>query len=154
MSKTEVHLERGYCSLPKGGGDDGRSRISPHPKKASLLEWLSVSKFPYRHPVLYGLLFELRSFLHRIQLVRKRGGTRSLEIGLTYQQQDAQSGLVPNSQTQARTLGIQKLLSAYPWVSGEDCHLFLIGWNAAQEWRESFDIVKSSGDKQDSLVSL
>ena len=52
-----------------------------YPKTASLLERLSASKFPFRHPILHGLLFELRSFCHRIQLLRQRGGTRLLETG-------------------------------------------------------------------------
>jgi len=51
------------------------------PKSASLLERLSVSKFPFRHPVLYGLFLELRSVAHRIRSLMKRGGTRPLEIG-------------------------------------------------------------------------
>src|ERR1700722_17961266 len=54
-------------------------------KSARVSEWLSASKFPFRHLILHGLFLELRSFLYRIQLLLQRGGTRPLEIGLVYQ---------------------------------------------------------------------
>src|SRR5260370_41612434 len=75
-------------------------RTGQSQKNASLLERLSVSKFPFRHPVLHGLLLELRSFRHRIQLLWQRRGTRLLEIGLVYQQTCHPLHLVLNRQTQ------------------------------------------------------
>jgi hypothetical protein len=137
---NEVLIRRGGACAPQ---HKARS-----PKRTSLLERLLVSKFRYRYPVLYGLFFELRSFLHSIQPVRKQGGTRSLEIGSVFQQQDAQPYLVRNMRTQARTRDIQKLLSDCPSLSAEDCHLFLRGLDAGQEYSESFDTAGSCGDMQ------
>jgi len=118
-------------------------------KTATFLERLSLSKFPSQYPVLYGSLLELRSFFHRIQSLARRGDILSLEIGPVYQQRDAQRGLVRNKRTQARKMGIQKPLSDFPWQTGEDCHLFLCGWNAAEEWVGlSFGSAKSNANIQ------
>ena len=116
---------------------------------ASLLERLSVSKFPRRHPILYGLAFEFRTFYHRIQLLGRRGCTRPLEIGPVFE--EASPGcLVHNKRTQARSRDIQKLLADSPYLSFEDCHLFLLGWDAGEEWRTTSApcTEESSFDKQ------
>jgi hypothetical protein len=85
-SKKEFQtLLSGELPLRRSGACAHR-RIKLYLKNASLLERLSVSKFPFRHPVLYGLFLELRSFAHRIRSLVKRGGTRPLEIGSVYQQ--------------------------------------------------------------------
>jgi hypothetical protein len=68
------------------GGACAQPHRVPSQKTASLLERLSVSKFPWRYPVLYGLIFELRTFYHRIRLLWIRGHIRPLEIGLTFQE--------------------------------------------------------------------
>ncbi len=125
-----------------------RPRTKRFPKNASLWEQLSVSKFPQRHPVLYGSLFELRSFAHRIRSLVKRGGIRPVEIGLAFQL-DAQQFLVRNKRTQARRTGIQKLHADSPWLSFEDCHLFLTGWDAGEEWHRSSGTARSGEYNQD-----
>ena len=117
-------------------------------KTSSLLERLSVSKFPLRSPRLYGLLFELRSFAHRIRSLWKRGHTRPIQIGLAFQL-DAQQFLVRNKRTQARSTDIRKLHADSPWLSLEDCHLFLRGWDAGEEWRRSFGMATSGEYTQD-----
>lgn len=114
---------------------------------SSFWERLPHSTFPYRHPVLHGLLLELRSFYHRIQLVWQRGGTRALQIGSVFQSLDGEPYLALNRRTQARSQDIQQLLSDFPWVSSEDCHLFLAGWEAGQEYSESSDTAESNGNK-------
>jgi hypothetical protein len=81
----------------------GHSHTERTLRNTSLLERLSVSKFPFRHPVLHGLLLELRSFRHRIQRLWQQGGTRFLETGPVYQQKGPLSHLVLNRQTQLRT---------------------------------------------------
>lgn len=118
-------------------------------KNASLLERLSVSKFPYRHPVLYGSLLELRSFLHRIQSLRKQGDIRPAEIGLVYQQSPVRGYLVRNMRSQARTQGIRKLLCDSPWLTTEDYRLFLAGWESAEEWRARVGSAENSEYSQD-----
>jgi len=149
LPKTEAQTV-----LPSGVSGIHRSAICAQPrtercqKTSNLLERLSMSKFPYRHPVLYGLLFELRSFGHRIQSLRKRGDIRPLEIGFVYQPLDAHGCLVRNKLTQARSTGIQQLLAEYPWLSAEDCYLFLVGWNAGREWHESLGTAENSDDRQ------
>jgi hypothetical protein len=50
-------------------------------------------------------------------------------------------------------MGIQKLLAAFPWLTTEDCRLYLTGWEAAQEWRKNSDNEESSEDGQDSFVA-
>jgi hypothetical protein len=126
------------------------SRTAPSRKTPSLLERLSLSKFPWRHPVLYGSLLELRSLVGRIQCLRRQGDIRPIEIGLVYQQTSAGSHLVRNRRSQARSRGIQQLLAACPWASNEDGRLFLAGWDAAEEWREILDSAENSERSQDS----
>jgi hypothetical protein len=149
LAKTEVRLELGYCVLPRSA-DGARSHSVPYQKTSSVWDRLSASKFPFRHPVLHGSLLDFRSFLYRIRLLWKRGGTRSLRIGWVYQQRGAQQGLALNRETQARSMGMQQLLFDCPWLSSEDCHLWLIGWNAGREWRESLGTAENNDDRRDS----
>lgn len=111
-------------------------RIAQSRRNASFWEWLLASSFPYRHPVLYGSLLELRNCLHRIQSLRKQGDIRPAQIGPVYQQSQLPGYLVRNKRSQGRSLGIQKLLSDSPWLTTEDCRLFLAGWDTAEEWRD------------------
>jgi len=118
-------------------------------QNASLLERLSVSKFPRHYPRLYGLLFEVRSFRHRIQLLWRRGSTRQLEMGSVFV--EASPGFLSrNKRTQARSKDIQKLLADCPYLSFEDCHLFLLGWDAGEGWHMTSApcTEESSSDKQ------
>jgi hypothetical protein len=109
-------------------------RNERHQKKSSFLHRLSESKFPTIFPRLYGLLFELRSFRYRIVFLWRRGGTRSLQIGPVFDA-DRNGFLVQNKRTQARNWDIQKLLSDFPFLAPEDCHLFLLGWDAGSGFR-------------------
>jgi hypothetical protein len=137
-------------ALPLGRSEiGGQLRKELCPKNASLLIPLSVSRFPQRHPVLYGSLLELRSFGHRIRFLVKRGGIRPAEIGPVYQQSPVPGYLVRNTRSQARIQGIQKLLSDSPWLTTDDCHLFLAGWDSAEEWRASSDTAESGGYSRD-----
>ena len=120
----------------------------PNRKTSSLLEWLSASKFPFRHPVLYGLFLELRSFVHRIRSLRKPGDIRPLQISSVYQQSSESQHLRLNTETQARSEGKQKLLADSRWATTEDCRLFLAGWEAAGEWYRSLDIGESGVKNQ------
>jgi len=130
-SKKEVFLDvtQGVVRMDRGA-TDGQPRSEPNLRTSNSMASLSVSKFPFRFPILHGLFLELRSFLHRSQLVWQRGGTRPLEIGSVYQRQDDQISFRVNMQTQARILDMQRLMASVPWCSGEDCQLFLLGWNA------------------------
>jgi hypothetical protein len=110
---------------------------------ASLLDRLSTSKFLFRYPVLRGSLLELRSCYHRIRLLRKRGHSRQPEIGFLYQESHVPGYLVLNTQTQARTRGIQKMLDEFPWATVEDFCLFLRGWRAAEEYGASLGTQES-----------
>src|SRR5580700_11873322 len=74
-------------------------RSAPSRKTANLLEWPSVSKFPFRRPVLYGSLSELRNFAHRIRSLRKQGDTHPLEIGSLYQPSFDAQHLLLNTRT-------------------------------------------------------
>ena len=148
--KMGMSLGAVCSSLPLPVATCVQPRIVPSRKTASLVERLSASKFPYRHPVLYGSLLELRNFLHRIQSLRKRGDIRPLEIGSLYQQSSETQRLQLNTGTQARSKGIRKLLSVFPYLTTEDCRLYLAGWDAAEEWRAGLDNEESSEDGQDS----
>jgi hypothetical protein len=122
--------------------NERRSRIS------TFLAGFSVSKFPYRYPRLHALFLELRSFRHRIQLVWQQGGARLMQTGPVYQPQSHQTYLELNRQTQLRTQGIQHLFSGCPWLSGEDGHLFLMGWNMGWESRDGLDNAEKRADTQ------
>jgi hypothetical protein len=149
---ARIDWSRGVVHGVRPSAVGAQPRSERNRQTASLFERLSASKFPFRHPILHGLLFELRSFRHRIQLLWQRGGTRLLETGSVYQQTGPPSCLVLNRQTQLRTQGIQRLLSECPWLSGEDCYLFLMGWNRGWESCEGLDTAKSSGDMRDSFA--
>jgi hypothetical protein len=97
-----------------------------------------VSKFPYRFPLSYALLLELRSFYHRTRLLSKRGDVRQPQMGLAWET-SALGHLIPNIRTQTRIRDMQRLLSSQPWLSPEDWHLFLIGWDAGSEYSERED---------------
>lgn len=121
-----------------------RPHTAPSRKTASLLERLSVSKFPFRDPVLCGSLLELRSLIGRIRSPSKQGDIRPIEIGLVYQQTSVGSHLVRHRRSQAHSRGIQQLLAASPWAPCGDGRLFLAGWDAAKEWRKSLDTAENS----------
>ncbi|HTC47094.1 MAG TPA: hypothetical protein VK722_07210 [Candidatus Aquilonibacter sp.] len=122
------------------GGDQGRDNRG---QTSSLWEQLSLSKFPYRWKLLYGLLLEIRSFYHRILLLQKRGCIRQLEMGLVYEKANDGS-LTLNKQTRARTQDMQRLLASLPWLSPEDGYLMLLGWNAGSESREQRGIAEKT----------
>jgi hypothetical protein len=114
---------------------DGCPRSEQTRRNAILRGRLWVSNFLYRHDVLYGSLLELRNSCHRIHSLWKQGCIRPAEIGPVYQQSPVPGLLVRNTQSQGRSLGIQKLLSDSPWMTAEDCAIFLLGWDKAEEWR-------------------
>jgi hypothetical protein len=147
--KKEVFLDasQGVVLMGRGViGDRSDNGQSPEIANPSVLP--SVSKFPFRFPRLHGLFWELCSFLHRIQLVWQRGGTRPLEIGSVYQRQDNQTSYRVNMQTRARILDMQRLLVNFPSCSGQDCQFFLLGWNAGSEWNDGLDNPDNSVDRQ------
>jgi hypothetical protein len=114
---------------------------------SSLWAWLSASSFPYRFRLLYGLLLELRSLFHRIQLLRRRGHSSQPRMGRVWTL--VSSGqLVPNAETQSRTLDMQQIRDRYPWLSPEDWNLFLIGWDAGWESNVRVGTQGSSGQQQ------
>lgn len=104
----------------------------------------SVSMFPLRHPVLHGLVCECRTFLHRMTVLCKRGGTRQLQMGLVHQPSSTGEYLVSNKRTAIRIRDIQKLVSDHHSLSAEDCHLFLQGWDKGSEFRASSDSAECS----------
>jgi hypothetical protein len=144
-----IAVSSGGClsNFPLGGG----LRRSERKKgMSSLLERLSVSRFPYRFPRWYALLLELRTFYHRIQLLRKRGRIAYLEMGPAWEASPT-GGLVPNKRAQARSMDMQQLLSLYCWLSPEDCHVYLLGWDAG----EGYALCNHrSGDSVDAVPSL
>lgn len=144
VGQDEVSAIRqsGVCAQPSTG---------QYRKTSSLLERLSVSRFPNRCPRLYRSLFEVRSFYNRIRLLWKRvrpglGHPHGLETGPVWE--EASPGcLVRNKRTQARSTDTQKLLADCPYLSLEDCRLFLLGWDAGEGWRRNLDSAESSCDK-------
>ena len=61
---------------------------------------------------------------------------RGARIGPVYQTLP-DGFLLPNIRSQGRSLGIQKLRADSPWMTTEDCAIFLQGWDTAEEWRAS-----------------
>lgn len=129
----------GWLVSPDGFREIHQSVTCAHPrieqcqKTANLLERLLGSKFPFRHPVLYESLFELRSFVCRIRSLWKQGGSRPTEIGSVWDLDD-QKHLVPNRRYQARSRGIQRFLADFPWASFADLRTFLSGFEAGEEY--------------------
>jgi hypothetical protein len=114
---------------------------------ASLWERFSASRIPYQFPVAYESLCLLRSCAHRIRSLWKRGYILHAETGPVYQESSLPGHLVRNERTQARSHGIQKLLGEFPWLTTEDCRIYLAGWNTAEEWRDGLGTEDSSVGK-------
>ena len=135
---TGQNITTGQRQLPKQSWDCANSQStgdrlrSEHQTRIeNLWERLSASTVPYRFPRWYALLLELRSFCHRIQLLRRRGRIAYLEMGPVWEA-SATGDLVPNKRGQARSQDMQEFLSSSPWLSPEDCHEYLIGWDAGE----------------------
>jgi hypothetical protein len=90
-------------------------------------------RFFRQHPVVHGVLLELRSALHRIRAVVSQGCILSLEMGPVWEEVSAEY-LVPNRRGQSRIQDIKRLLSSRYWLSPEDCRLFLLGWDAGEQY--------------------
>ncbi len=129
-TRTETQLFRlDEALVVRRSGAYDRVHTGPSPKNTSLWARSLVSTFPLRFPLAYGLFLELRSALHHIRRVCEQGHVRPLEMGPTYQL--ASLGvLVRNKRTRSRSRDMQTLLSDLPWLSPENLHLFLLGWDA------------------------
>ncbi len=142
LRPAERHYVEGRSIAPI---TDGQPRIANQARISIRWERLSVSSFPYRHPILYALLLELRSSYHRIRLAWQRGGTREIQMGPTWQR--LLSGhLIPNKQTQGRIEDMRRWLSSREWSSPEEWDVFLKGWDAGWVFRDRLDTEASSED--------
>jgi hypothetical protein len=112
-------------------------------RTSSLWESLSLSTFPYRFQLLYGLLLECRSLYHRIRLLRLRNHISQPRMGRELQR-DTFGYLRLNRRTQAHTTDMQRIRERHPWLSPEDWNLFLIGWDAGWESGRHGDIPENS----------
>jgi hypothetical protein len=101
-------------------------------KTSSLWGALSLSRFPYRFRLSYGLLVECRSLYHRIRLLRLRNCISQSRMGPAFRL-DACGRLIMNRRTQAHTRDMQQIRERHSWLSPEDWNLFLIGWDAGWE---------------------
>src|SRR5258708_24193402 len=117
-------------------------------ENANLWERFSASRIPYRYPVMYESICLLRSCGHRIRSLWRRGYILRAETGPVYQQSSPLGYLERNERTQARSQGIQKLLSESPWLTTEDFRIFLAGWDMAEEWDGGLGMKDSSADRQ------
>jgi hypothetical protein len=112
-------------------------------RTSSLWESLSLSTFPYRFQLLYGLLLECRSLYHHIRLLRLRNHISQPRMGREFQR-DAFGHLMLNTRTQAHTMDMQRIRERHPWLSPEDWNLLLIGWDAGWESGTRADIPENS----------
>jgi hypothetical protein len=127
-----------HGSPPSSGPNDAHSDTNTLKRRSNLWAKLSASKFPYRFRVLYGWILECRSFYHRIRLAAKRGDVCQPQMGHRWET-SALGHLIPNRRTQARIQDMQQALSLHPWMSPEDWHIFLIGWDAGSEYSAHSD---------------
>jgi len=80
-----------------------------------------------------GLLGELCSLLHRMQILRKHKlAHRGLDLGPIYEK-DADERLVMCRHTRACTEDIEHLQEQFPWLSLTDLQLCLIAWEVGFE---------------------
>jgi hypothetical protein len=82
----------------------------------------------------------VRLYAHRLPLVlRSALGHLCLRFpkgsscGPAFELDKAQLPVL-NKRTLARFEGIQALSSNFPWVDGVDCRIFLIGFDAGEQW--------------------
>ena len=120
-------------SHPNLGRGDGRSHIRTPKQTSNLWERLSVSRFPFRFPLLYGSLLESRSFYHRIRCLSRRGDISRSQMGPLWET-SVLGHLILNKRTQARIQDMQRMLSSEPWRSPEEWDLYLMGWDAGSEY--------------------
>jgi hypothetical protein len=135
-------LPRGFWFDRNGVGAQRHNEQSD--QNANLWDWSLASRFLYRFRVLHGSLSELRNCFHRIRSLKRQGDIRPFEIGPVYHKGPVPAHLVRNVRSPGRSLGIQKLLAEFPWMTTEDCRIFLSGWDTAEEWRERLDTVDST----------
>ncbi len=81
---------------------------------------------------------ELCSSFRYIAAQCRRGSVFPMSAGPAFEE-DLAGHLVPNRRTQDRIRYTQKLLSEQPWISPANLQLFLLGWDAAEEWRDRSD---------------
>ncbi len=132
---------------PMANAACGHSRIEQSQSTSSFASRLALTATVRRlFPRLYGLALEVRSFHDRISLVWRRGSVRSLRMGPAFEPErlGVPQYLVRNRRTQARRQDIQKLLFGSPFLSPEDCHLYLLGWDAGSEFRAHADTKDNS----------
>jgi hypothetical protein len=83
---------------------------------------------------LYKLRASFRSFLGHTRFQFARGGTR-IDLGASCQFQDG--CWQANKRTLARAEGIEKLKATHPWVDTPDLRIFLMGFDAGEEYSSS-----------------
>jgi hypothetical protein len=93
---------------------------------------LGVVRRWYHHSLLRSVLLELRSSLHRIQLLRRFRGCLNLQMVRQSIPQVPCSG--SRNEMQFCTAGIQSLQEARPYLTIADVELFCQGWFLAEKW--------------------
>jgi hypothetical protein len=90
----------------------------------------ALRDFLERHPLLKGLLLEIRSLVHRIEIQRK---ARFVEFGFDLEK-TADGVYQPNKRTHACMRDTEHFLARYPWMSVADGQVFQHAWELGAEW--------------------
>ena len=90
-------------------------------------------RWSYRHPLLHGIACEIRSSIHRIELLWKTQPWRyPVDLGPAFEKLSS-GDLVQSSRTRRRIHDTQRLLSTHPWATPVDVRFFLTGWDKGFE---------------------
>ena len=81
--------------------------------------------------VLYRAYVACRSFRGHIRILFSKAGTR-VDLGASCRIQDG--CFLANTRTVARAEGIERILATHPWADSVDLRIFLIGFDAGEEY--------------------
>jgi hypothetical protein len=89
-----------------------------------------LGDFLERYPLLKGLLLEMCSLVHRMEIQRK---ARFVQFG-AHLEKRADRVYQPNKRTDACMQDTEDFLARYPWMSVVDGQIFQHAWELGAEW--------------------
>jgi hypothetical protein len=102
--------------------------------------WFPVSAARWKANLLsdlYKAYVSFRSCRGHIRILFSKAGTR-VDLGASYQLRDG--CYQANTRILARAEGIEKLRATHPWVDTADLRIFLMGFDAGEEYSRAVDL--------------
>jgi hypothetical protein len=103
-------------------------------RKSTSRLWDICLRLTARWPLLFGFVYELRSFRCRMALSRKLGWYKSGQTLAPDGKFDLTEYRNSSSRLRVRNEDMRRLGEICEWVSLTDCWLFDLGWDQGAEW--------------------